>query len=140
MTARSQRDDCRRTSERCDRSISMEEGRHDARISIDDGYDGEARGSRHYWITTSSEVEMSTLTATTAVETHEAARTDGEVLSNADLIRGTMIAVMMATAFTVLSSGLSLMVSFVPGIAVTWMTYVWLYFDKRHLPTASTVL
>jgi hypothetical protein len=83
---------------------------------------------------------MSTLTATTEVMILEAGRTHGEVLSKTDLIMGTMIALVMATAFTLLSSGLSLIVSFVPGIAVTWLTYVWLYIDKRQLPSGTAFL
>lgn len=83
---------------------------------------------------------MSTLTATTEVMILEAGRTHGEVLSKTDFIMGTMIALVMATAFTLLSSGLSLIVSFVPGIAVTWLTYVWLYIDKRQLPSGTAFL
>ena len=83
---------------------------------------------------------MSTLTATTEVVIPEARRADGEMLSKTDLIMGTMIALVMATAFTLLSSGLSLIVSFVPGIAVTWLTYVWLYIDKRQLPSGTAFL
>jgi hypothetical protein len=83
---------------------------------------------------------MSTLTATTEVMILEAESTHGEVLSKTDLIMGTLIALVMATAFTLLSSGLSLVVSFVPGIAVTWLTYVWLYIDKRQLPSGTAFL
>ena len=85
---------------------------------------------------------MSTLTATTEVVILEAAptATHSEVLSKTDLIIGTIIALVMATAFTLLSSGLSLIVTFVPGIVVTWLTYVWLYIDKRHLPSGAAFL
>jgi hypothetical protein len=83
---------------------------------------------------------MSTLTATTEVVILETGPTRGEVLSQRDLIIGTMIAFGMATAFTLFSSGLSLIVTFVPGIVATWLTYVWLYVDKRHLPSGPAFL
>jgi hypothetical protein len=85
---------------------------------------------------------MNTLTATTEIVSFEAASTatHSEVLSNTDLIIGTVIALVMATAFTLLSSGLSLIVTFVPGIIVAWLTYVWLYMDKRRLPSGATFL
>ena len=66
--------------------------------------------------------------------------TRSEVLSKTDLIIGTVIALVMATAFTLLSSGLSLMVTFVPGIVVTWLTYVWLYKTRTALPAGSEFL
>ena len=86
---------------------------------------------------------MSTLTATTEVVILDEAgptATHSDVLSKTDLIIGTVIALVMATAFTLLSSGLSLIVTFVPGIVVAWLTYVWLYLDKRHLPSGATFL
>jgi Protein of unknown function with HXXEE motif len=85
---------------------------------------------------------MGTLTATTEVVILKARPTaaDSGVLSKTDLIIGTVIALVMATAFTLLSSGLSLIVTFVPGIVVTWLTYVWLYIDKRRLPSGATFL
>ena len=66
--------------------------------------------------------------------------TRSEVLSKADLIIGTGIACLMGTAFTLLSSGLSLMVTFVPGIVFTWLTYVWLYKTRTALPAGSEFL
>ena len=85
---------------------------------------------------------MSTLTATAEVVILEAAptATHNDVLSKTDLIIGTVIALVMATAFTLLSSGLSLIVTFVPGILVTWLTYVWLYIDQRRLPSGAAFL
>jgi hypothetical protein len=86
---------------------------------------------------------MSTLTATTEVVILDEAgptATNSDVLSKTDLIIGTVIELVMATAFTLLTSGLSLIVTFVPGIVVAWLTYVWLYLDKRHLPSGATFL
>jgi hypothetical protein len=80
---------------------------------------------------------MVTLTAPTEVVILEAGPTHREVLSQRDLIIGTVIALVMATAFTLLSSGLSLIVTFVPGIVATWLTYLWLYVNKRHLPNGA---
>jgi hypothetical protein len=62
------------------------------------------------------------------------------VLNQKDLVIGTVIALVMGTAFTLLSSGLSLIVTFVPGIVFAWLTYVWLYVTKTKLPNASEFL
>ena len=85
---------------------------------------------------------MTTMTATTEIVSLEATptATRSEVLSKTDLIIGTVIAFLMATAFTLLSSGLSLIVTFVPGIVFTWLTYVWLYINKHHLPSGVEFL
>ena len=63
-----------------------------------------------------------------------------EVLSKADLIIGTVIAFLMATAFTLLSSGWSLIVTFLPGMVFAWLTYVWLYKTRATLPAGSEFL
>jgi len=65
---------------------------------------------------------------------------DIEVLSKRDLVIGTVIALVMGTAFTLLSSGLSLIVTFVPGIVFAWLTFVWLYSTKTKLPNGSEFL
>jgi Protein of unknown function with HXXEE motif len=85
---------------------------------------------------------MSTLTATTDVVILEAEpqATQSEVLSKTDLIGGTVIAFLMVTAFTLLSSGLSLIVTFVPGIVFAWLAYVWLYKTRTTLPAGSEFL
>ena len=85
---------------------------------------------------------MSTLNATTQAMILEAEPTavHSDALSRKDLAIGTVIALVMATTFTVLSSGLSLIVTFVPGVAISWLTYVWLYIDKRPLPSGTTFL
>lgn len=62
------------------------------------------------------------------------------VLSTVDLAVGTMIAVVMATVFTMLSSGLSLIVTFVPGVSAAWLIYFWLYRNKRRLPDSLDFL
>ena len=56
------------------------------------------------------------------------------VLSRHDVVIGMLIAAVMGTAFTLLSSGLSLIVTFVPGIVVTALTFAWLYVKQRPLP------
>src|SRR4051794_6233566 len=58
--------------------------------------------------------EMITLTATTGVVIPEAEpiTIQSAVLSTTDLIVGTIIALVMATVFTLLSSGMSLIVTF----------------------------
>lgn len=60
--------------------------------------------------------------------------TFGETLGKKDFIIGTVIALVMGTTFTLLSSGKSLLVTFVPGIAITWLTFAWLYKKQIKLP------
>jgi hypothetical protein len=62
------------------------------------------------------------------------------VLTRKDLVLGTVIALVMGTVFTRLSSGLSLIVAFVPGVAFTWLTYAWLYIRKVKLPSGAEFL
>lgn len=59
----------------------------------------------------------------------------GDTLSRKDFAIGTIIALIMGTVFTLLSSGMSLLVTFVPGIVITWLTFVWLYTKQTKLPT-----
>ncbi|MFN8456830.1 MAG: HXXEE domain-containing protein [Anaerolineae bacterium] len=61
-------------------------------------------------------------------------------LSKTDLVIGTIIALTMGTIFTLLSSGMSLIVTFVPGVFFTWLTYIWLYLRKTPLPSGSIFL
>ncbi len=61
-------------------------------------------------------------------------------LTRKDLVIGTVIALAMATVFTLISSGLSLIVTFVPGVVLTWLTYVRLYATKTRLPSGSRFL
>jgi hypothetical protein len=70
----------------------------------------------------------------------ENAAAHGDVLSRKDLVIGTVIALVMGTAFTLLSSGMSLIVTFVPGIVITWLTYVWCYLKRTRLPDGSEFL
>ena len=60
--------------------------------------------------------------------------TSGETLGKKDFIIGTVIALVMGTTFTLLSSGKSLLVTFVPGIVITWLTFAWLYKKQIKLP------
>jgi hypothetical protein len=57
--------------------------------------------------------------------------------SKRDLAIGTAIALAMGTTFVLLSSGLSLIVTFVPGVLFAWLTYVWLYSRRTTLPSSS---
>jgi len=65
---------------------------------------------------------------------------DRAVLSRQDLIIGTTIALAMGIAFTYLSSGFSLLVTFVPGLVFTWLAYLWLYHRQTPLPSGATFL
>jgi hypothetical protein len=75
---------------------------------------------------------------------HEAWRCDELVATNTinsrDLVLGTLIAGVMAAVFTLLSSGSSLLVSFVSGIAVTWAVFVLMYYPGSALPDARSFL
>jgi hypothetical protein len=66
--------------------------------------------------------------------------TNSEVLSKKDVVIGTVIALVMGTTFALLSSGMSLIVTFVPGVVFTWLTYVWLFAKKTKLPNGSEFL
>jgi hypothetical protein len=75
---------------------------------------------------------------------HEAWRPDELVATNTinsrDLVLGTLIAGVMAAVFTLLSSGSSLLVTFVSGIAVTWAVFVLMYYPGSALPDARSFL
>jgi hypothetical protein len=58
-------------------------------------------------------------------------------LSKRDLVIGTVIALAMASVFVTLSSGRSLLVTFVPGVAFAWAVFVWLYVRQIPLPRAD---
>ena len=62
------------------------------------------------------------------------------VVGTKDFVIGTVIALVMATIFTLLSSGMSLIVTFVPGVVFSWLVYAWLFVKKVALPTSSTFL
>lgn|GEM_PF-597728 len=63
--------------------------------------------------------------------------TVNNTLSKHDLIIGTVIALVMGTVFTQLSSGMSLIVTFIPGLVFTWVAYVWLYVKRTSLPSST---
>lgn len=73
------------------------------------------------------------MTATATSGDTPAGRSDG-VVSGTDFIIGTAIAIVMATAFTLLSHGASLLVTFVPGVAFAWLVFAWMYAAKTTLP------
>ena len=53
---------------------------------------------------------------------------------------GTTIAVLMAIGFTRMSSGRSLIVTFVPGVAVSWLVLLWMFVQHIDLPAAADFL
>lgn len=61
-------------------------------------------------------------------------------IKSRDLVLGTLIAGVMAAVFTLLSSGSSLLVTFVSGIAVTWSVFVLMYYPGSPLPDARSIL
>jgi hypothetical protein len=50
---------------------------------------------------------------------------------------GTALAACMAIGFTRISSGRSLILTFVPGVAVTWLVLLWMYLQHVDLPAAA---
>lgn len=50
---------------------------------------------------------------------------------------GTAIAVAMAAGFSRISSGRSLIVTFVPGVAVSWLVLLWMFVHHVDLPAAD---
>lgn len=57
-----------------------------------------------------------------------------------DFVLGSVIAVVMVILFVVLSSGHSLRVTFVPGVAFAWLAFVWLHMKRVPLPSADRVV
>lgn len=56
------------------------------------------------------------------------------LITRRDLVLGTLIALGMGAVFTALSSGTSLLVTFVPGMAFTWATFAFLHVKRIELP------
>jgi hypothetical protein len=59
------------------------------------------------------------------------------VLSPKDMAVGTVIALVMCAVFITLSSGRSLLVTFLPGLGVAWSIYAWMFLKKIELPRAE---
>lgn len=70
----------------------------------------------------------------------EQLQSPGHTLSKADLVVGSAIAFTMMLAFARFSSGASLRVTFVPGMAVSWLTFLWLYHRQIDLPEATRLV
>lgn len=58
-------------------------------------------------------------------------------LERKDLIVGTIIAMIMASIFT-LVGGLPLVVTFVPGLAISWLIFLLMYLKRSELPEGGT--
>ena len=58
-----------------------------------------------------------------------------DALSTTDFVIGTGIALAMGASFSLLSSGLSLIVTFVPGVILAWLVYGWIYVKRMTLPS-----
>lgn len=54
-------------------------------------------------------------------------------ISGSAMIIGSIIIAIMATAFAIIG-GRPLIVTFLPGLALVWLIYLWLYKSKRNLP------
>ncbi|WBU61192.1 HXXEE domain-containing protein [Paracoccus albus] len=65
---------------------------------------------------------------------------DNSKASNIDLGVGTGIALAMATVFTFASPGHALIVTFVPGVIVSWIIYLRLTMTGRPIPTSRQII
>lgn len=61
-------------------------------------------------------------------------------LSKRDVAVATMIVIVLCATFSWLSSGASLLVTFLPGAAFAWLTLVYLYRSRQELPDTATFL
>lgn len=68
--------------------------------------------------------------------THQIERT----VSRRDLVIGTVLAAAMMAFFSYMSSGLSLIVTFVPGVFVAWLAFVTIHLRRIALPTPDSFL
>ncbi|NBM16168.1 hypothetical protein [Streptomyces sp. GC420] len=61
-------------------------------------------------------------------------------LKERDVAVGTVIVIVLCTTFTWLSSGASLLVTFLPGAAFAWLALVYLYRSRQELPETAAFL
>ncbi|MBX9602943.1 MAG: HXXEE domain-containing protein [Bryobacteraceae bacterium] len=61
-----------------------------------------------------------------------------DTLTTKDLAIGTVIATVMAATFSYLSSGLSLIITFVPGLLFSWLAFVQIYRKQVVPPSAAS--
>jgi hypothetical protein len=60
-------------------------------------------------------------------------------LNRMELIVGTIIAIIMAAAFTI-AGGLPLVITFVPGVALSWLVFLRMYINKTEFPEGEVFL
>ena len=58
-------------------------------------------------------------------------------MTGVDFAIGSVLAVLMAAAFVRMGHGRSLLVTFVPGVAVSWLVLLWMYLQHIDLPAAE---
>jgi len=73
-------------------------------------------------------------------ESHIAATSEDRAISKRDLLPGTLIALTMAVGFWLASHGSSLKVTFIPGVAATWLLFAWCYRSRLQLPPVNKFL
>jgi len=59
-------------------------------------------------------------------------------MTGVDFAIGSVIALLMIAGFSRASSGRSLLVTFVPGVAVSWLVLSWMYLRHATLPSSQT--
>ena len=83
---------------------------------------------------------MSVTAETTSTHTRPGAERSSYRLSRRDFAIGTAIAVAMAVFFAIMSSGLSLIVTFVPGVAAAWLVFAVIYLRGIALRTTEKLV
>ncbi len=65
---------------------------------------------------------------------------ENQCLSKQDFVFGTIIASVLLFAFTLVSPGMSLIATFVPGVIFAWVIFAGFYFKKIDLPSFKSFL
>ena len=60
-----------------------------------------------------------------------------KIFTRKDLAIGTIIAIVMAITFSMISRGITLLVTFLPGIVFVWLSSIWIYKKEKTLPEAK---
>src|SRR5688572_10162670 len=63
-----------------------------------------------------------------------------DALSRRDFVIGSAIALAMVASFALISSGLSLIVTFVPGVAFSWLIYARMRLTRTSAPASPLFL
>lgn len=62
------------------------------------------------------------------------------IVSRDDFLFGSMIAILLMFFFIIISPGPSLLVTFVPGIILTWLVFTYLHFNSFKIPSLKRII